>query len=253
MQAELVDFSLLKSYNDNYKYILVVVDVFPKKAFTAYLKSKSSSDMIEAFERVMPEIGKFSKLQTDMGREFLNRPFQTWLKQHHIDHFHTQNFDTKATIAERFIHAVAKTLALFYLHQQPKVRGSFACSCRFLQQHPSPIHRTCSEFSQCRKPRVGLAHALCRSRITKTETESRRPSPTVHVANAFSQTTYPDGPTNCFKLLECTETILLIIKSKIGWKELFTKKSYRKSIKRMTCFESSVFFNNASARKVLNS
>ena len=32
MQADLVDFSLLKSYNDNYKYILVVVDVFSKKA-----------------------------------------------------------------------------------------------------------------------------------------------------------------------------------------------------------------------------
>ena len=65
----------------NYKYILVVIDVFSKKAFTTYLKSKSSSDMIEAFERVMPEIVKFSKLQTDMGREFLNRPFQSWLKQ----------------------------------------------------------------------------------------------------------------------------------------------------------------------------
>ena len=77
MQADLVDFSLLKSYNDNYKYILVVVDVFLKKAFTAYLKSKSSSDMIKAFERVMHEIGKFSKLQTDMGHEFPNRPFQT--------------------------------------------------------------------------------------------------------------------------------------------------------------------------------
>ena len=75
MQAKLVDFSLLKSYNDNYKYILVVIDVFSKKAFTAYLKSKSSSDMIEAFEQVMPEIGKFSKLQTDMGRGFLNLPF----------------------------------------------------------------------------------------------------------------------------------------------------------------------------------
>ena len=102
MLTDLVN-SLLKSYNDNYKYILVVVDVFSKKAFTAYLKSKSKSNMIETFEGVMPEIGKFSKLQTDMGHEFLNRPFQIWLKQRHIDHFHTQNFDTKATIAECFI------------------------------------------------------------------------------------------------------------------------------------------------------
>ena len=67
MQADLVDFSLLKSYNDNYKYILVVIDVFSKKAFTAHLKSKSSPDMIEAFERVMPEIGKFSKTANEYG------------------------------------------------------------------------------------------------------------------------------------------------------------------------------------------
>ena len=68
MQADLVDFSLLKSYNDNYKYILVVVDVFSKKAFIAYLKTKSSSDMIEAIERVMSKTNKFQKLQADMGR-----------------------------------------------------------------------------------------------------------------------------------------------------------------------------------------
>ena len=116
MQADLVDFSLLKSYNDNYKYILVVVDVFLKKVFTAYLKSKSSSDMIEAFERVMPEIGKFFKLQTDMGHEFLNYPFQTWLKQCHIDHFHKQNVDTKATIAECFICTLKERLWRYFTH-----------------------------------------------------------------------------------------------------------------------------------------
>ena len=69
MQANLVDFSLLKSYNDNYKYILVVVEVFSKKA----KQIKLGHD--RGFERVIPEIGKFSKLQTNMGREFLNCPF----------------------------------------------------------------------------------------------------------------------------------------------------------------------------------
>ena len=92
MQTDLIDFSLLKSYNDRYKFILVVIDVFSKKAFTAYLKSKSSSDMIQVFEQLMPEIDKFPKLQTDMGREFLNRPFQNWLKQHHIEHFSHSQF-----------------------------------------------------------------------------------------------------------------------------------------------------------------
>ena len=116
MQADLIDFSLLKSYNDRYKYILVVIDVFSKKAFTAYLKNKTSSDMIQVFEQLMPEIGKFQKLQTDMGREFLNRPFQNWLKQHHIEHFHTQNFDTKATIAERFIRTLKEKLWRYFTY-----------------------------------------------------------------------------------------------------------------------------------------
>ena len=132
MQTDLVDFSLLKSYNNNYKYILVVVDfsllksyndnckyircLFLKKAFTAYLKSKSSLDMIEAFEDVISEIGKFSKLQMDMGRKFLNCPFQTWLKQCRIDHFYTQNFDTKATIAERFIRTLKERLWRYFTY-----------------------------------------------------------------------------------------------------------------------------------------
>ena len=46
--------------------------------------------MIEAFEHVMPKTGKLQKLQTDLGREFLNWPFQTYLKQHRIKHFRSQ-------------------------------------------------------------------------------------------------------------------------------------------------------------------
>ena len=55
----------------------------------------------------------------------------------------------------------------------------------------------------------------------------------------------PGWTKNCFKSLECFDTILLITKLKIckesGWKELSTKKSSRKSIKKTMCFESSVF------------
>ena len=64
----------------------------------------------------MPEIGKFQKLQTDMGREFLNHPFQTWLKQHHVEHFYTQNFDTKASIAERFIRTLKEKLWHYFTY-----------------------------------------------------------------------------------------------------------------------------------------
>ena len=102
MQVDLVDFSLLKLYYDNSEYILVALDVIFEKAFTAYSKSKSSSDIIEAFACVMPEIGKFQKVQRDIGHKFLNFLFQTWLKQHHVNHYNIQNFDTKKTIDRTF-------------------------------------------------------------------------------------------------------------------------------------------------------
>ena len=40
MQADLIDFSLLKSYNDHYKYILVVIDVFSKKSLYRLLENQ---------------------------------------------------------------------------------------------------------------------------------------------------------------------------------------------------------------------
>ena len=51
-----------------------------------------------------------------MGREFLSRPFQSWLKQHCIEHFHTQNFETKATIAERFILTLKERLWRYFTY-----------------------------------------------------------------------------------------------------------------------------------------
>ena len=44
-----------------FKIYFIIIDVFSKQAFTAYLKTKSSPDMIQDFERVMTKIGKFHK------------------------------------------------------------------------------------------------------------------------------------------------------------------------------------------------
>ena len=95
---------------------MVVIDVFSKVGYTAFLKSKSSKDVIEAFEQILPQIGRFQKLQTNMGKEFLNKPFQNWLKEQNIDHFHTYNFETKASVAERFIRTLKEKLWRFFTY-----------------------------------------------------------------------------------------------------------------------------------------
>ena len=116
MQADLIDFSALKNYNDGFKYILVVIDVFSKVAAVAFLKNKTSSEMIAAFQSLLPKLGSFSKLQTDAGKEFLNKPFQLWLKKQNISHFYTLNFEIKAAIVKRVIRTLKDKLWRYFSH-----------------------------------------------------------------------------------------------------------------------------------------
>ena len=130
MQADLIDFSALKKFNDNCKYILVLIDVFSKVAQAIPLKNKNSSSVIEAFTELLQNT-HFSKLQTDRGTEFTNAPFRRWLKEKHIELFHSHNFDTKATIAERFIRTLKEKLWRYFTHTNTR---------RYIEILPKLIH-----------------------------------------------------------------------------------------------------------------
>ena len=109
MQADLIDFSLLQKWNDGFRYILILIDVFSKVAHVTFLKKKSSQCMIEAFAELL-EKTEFVKLQTDRGTEFTNTPLRRWLKKKNIELFHSYNFDIKASVAERFIRTLKEKL-----------------------------------------------------------------------------------------------------------------------------------------------
>ena len=64
-QVDLINLSALKKYNNNCKYILVVVDVFTKMAYSVCLKFKTDNAKIKAFQSVLEKTGHFTKLQTD--------------------------------------------------------------------------------------------------------------------------------------------------------------------------------------------
>ena len=70
-QADIVDMQMFSKHNNNYKYILTVIDVLSKYAFAKPLKTKSSKDVLKAFENIFKERKPF-KLQTDKGKEFVN-------------------------------------------------------------------------------------------------------------------------------------------------------------------------------------
>jgi transposase InsO family protein len=100
-QADLVDVANIKSHNDGYTFLLTVIDVFSKQAWCIPLKNKSATSLVAAFESLLNK-HKVQNLQTDKGKEFLNKPLQALLKKHKVNFFTTHNEETKASIAERF-------------------------------------------------------------------------------------------------------------------------------------------------------
>ncbi len=100
LQADLLDMHQLSRFNRGHKFILCVMDIFTKQAWTFPLKSKASPEVAAAFCKVLEDVSpKF--LQTDQGKEFTGKPFQRLLDQNNIKWYHTFS-DTKAACVERF-------------------------------------------------------------------------------------------------------------------------------------------------------
>ena len=76
--ADLKDMQTLANENKGYKYLLNVIDLFSKTAYSIPLKSKSSEVIIDAFERLSTN-RRPKKLWTDQGSEFISNRFRKFL------------------------------------------------------------------------------------------------------------------------------------------------------------------------------
>ena len=109
-QGDLISKINLSRYNRSYKYILVIIDVLSRFAYTRPLRNKTGKTVSEAFESIIAESGnKPKKLQTDRGKEFYNSNFQAVCKRHNIIHYSSFS-DQKASLCERLIRTLSSRL-----------------------------------------------------------------------------------------------------------------------------------------------
>ena len=101
-QADLVDVSSISKHNNNNKFLLTCIDVMSKFAWVVPLKDKKGSTITNAFERIFKNRRIPMTLHTDRGTEFYNKTLQTFLKKNGVKLYSTHNFDTKASVVERF-------------------------------------------------------------------------------------------------------------------------------------------------------
>ena len=118
-QADLADMQGLKKENDGYNYLLTVIDIFSKKAWVIPIKNKSAKELFSAFKQLFAESHprKPTRLQTDAGKEFLNKEVQGFLKGEGVHHF-VSNSDKKAAVVERFNRTIKTRIWTYFTAHQ---------------------------------------------------------------------------------------------------------------------------------------
>lgn len=69
-EADLADVQNLAEYNENVKFLLVIVDVFSRFLWVRPLKDRKAKSVIEAFKDLLQGPRRPKAIRTDKGAEF---------------------------------------------------------------------------------------------------------------------------------------------------------------------------------------
>ena len=115
--ADLMDMSAFTKENDGSVYILIAIDVFSKYLWMRPLRDKKGESVVSAFEDILREGRRPSRLRTDKGQEFRSRAFNALLTEEGIEHLYAQNTEIKANYAERAIKTVKSRINRYLTHK----------------------------------------------------------------------------------------------------------------------------------------
>ena len=99
-QSDLCDVSNIAEYNDNFRFLLTCIDCFSRYAWVIPIKRKTGVEISRVLEEIFKE-KQCRRLQTDKGKEYLNKHVKLILKKYNVE-FWTSNNEVKAALIERF-------------------------------------------------------------------------------------------------------------------------------------------------------
>jgi len=100
-EIDILNLTSLKKYNNNYRYLLQVIDAFSKYLHGVPLRTKTGKEVAVALEYTKLIRKRPVWVRTDKGKEFLNTQFQTLLKREGIEFQVCRNTDVKCAVVER--------------------------------------------------------------------------------------------------------------------------------------------------------
>ena len=88
--------------NKGFRYMLNVIDVFSKYAWSIPMKDKTGLTTLNAFKQIVKSSGRIPKnIWVDQGKEFYNKNIDEWLKENNINRYSTFG-EHKSCVVERF-------------------------------------------------------------------------------------------------------------------------------------------------------
>jgi transposase InsO family protein len=123
-ECDLVDVQSFAKYNDGYRYLLTVIDVFSKFLHMVPLRVKTGKAVPSAFLSFLGD-KKYSKpiarrptwVRTNRGKEFLNRPLQELLKKEGIEFQVCRDPNVKCAVVERSHRTIRDRLYKYFTHK----------------------------------------------------------------------------------------------------------------------------------------
>ena len=121
-ETDLLQLTNLKSFNDDFSYIMIVIDVLSKYLWVEAMRDKTMTTAASAFKKILSRSGGriCVLLQSDQGCEFTGSSFQKMLKKHGIHFRFTRDPVTKACVVERVIRTLRERIWRYLTHKNTK-------------------------------------------------------------------------------------------------------------------------------------
>lgn len=138
-----IDLLVLPKYgksNRNFKYILMCIDCFTKKGFATALKTKCAQEVLQGFIQILEQArAKPIFIQYDLGKEFVNKRFESFLNDNNIKFFSVHS-DKKACIVERWNRTIMLRISKWF--EYSRTHNWIDHIQDFIDSYNNSYHRT---------------------------------------------------------------------------------------------------------------
>ena len=120
--GDLIEYPQYKYRNNGFRFILVLIDCFTKKMYTAPMKRKSQESSALAFESIFENFDSYPiNIVTDRGTEFYNAEVRKVFDTYGINHYSTPTKTAwKTSMAERVIRTLKSRFEKYFHEKNTK-------------------------------------------------------------------------------------------------------------------------------------